>query len=66
MTAAGTLPLMDTARDTYLDRLALGSRCHRCGAWADEPCRTPSGRETVPHAARIDRAVALFRTGTAD
>lgn len=47
-----------------LDRLALGSRCRRCGAWADEPCRTASGRETAPHAARVDRAVAQFLAHT--
>lgn len=55
---------LTAAQVTALDRLALGSRCHRCGAWADEPCRTASGRETAPHAARIDRAVAQFLAHT--
>lgn len=43
-----------------LDRLALGSNCPRCGAGTDQECRTPSGRPTLPHADRIDRAVAQY------
>lgn len=52
-----------TPRDTHLDRLALGSNCHQCGATTDEPCTTRrTGRPTDPHQARIDRAVAQYRT----
>ncbi|MFC5118899.1 hypothetical protein ACFPN7_33600 [Amycolatopsis halotolerans] len=49
-------------RDAALDRLALGSRCHRCGAGTDEPCRTPKGNPTVPHQRRIDRAVRQYQS----
>lgn len=51
---------MTKTRDTRLDGLALGSNCHDCGATTDEPCRTPSGQETVPHRVRIDRAVLQY------
>jgi hypothetical protein len=47
-------------RDTQMDILARGARCTRCGVFADESCRTPKGRETYPHKARIDRAVKLY------
>jgi len=47
-------------RSADLDRLALGSNCHRCGAYADEVCRTPRGAYTSPHRVRIDRAVAQY------
>lgn len=51
-----------TARDARLDRLALGSNCHDCGAHTDEPCRTRrTGRETAPHLTRINRAVAQYQ-----
>lgn len=46
-----------TSRNQYLDIHARGYDCPRCGAWADTPCTTPSGKETQPHSARIDRAV---------
>ncbi len=49
-----------TPRDERLDRLALGSDCHRCGSGADDTCRTPSGKPTAPHRRRIDRAVAQY------
>jgi hypothetical protein len=49
-------------RNAALDSLALGSNCHRCGAFADEVCRTASGRVAQPHQARIDRAVAQYAT----
>ena len=48
-------------RDARLDTLALGSNCHRCGATVDETCRTPAGRPTTPHTARIDRATAQYQ-----
>ena len=45
-------------RDEILDRLALGANCYTCGAGVDEPCITRrTGRETLPHARRIQRAV---------
>lgn len=47
-------------RSRSLDILARGSTCPRCAAWVDEPCRTPSGKETLPHGARIDRACAQY------
>ena len=47
-------------RSRSLDIIARGSSCPRCGAWADESCRTPSGKETLPHSARIDRACAQY------
>lgn len=47
-------------RNPQLDRLALGSNCHKCGATTDELCRTRAGHLTAPHAARIDRAVAQY------
>lgn len=51
-------------RNAYLDALATGYDCPRCGAYADTTCKTGTGRETVPHTARIDRAVRLYkRTG---
>lgn len=52
---------MNNDRDLLLDRLAIGSNCHRCGATADEPCRTPHGALTAPHGARIDRAVRQYQ-----
>ena len=48
-------------RDPRLDRLATGSNCPRCHVFTDEPCKTPNGQTTDPHAARIDRAVRQFR-----
>lgn len=47
-------------RDAQLDRLAIGSNCHRCGAGTDDQCRTPSGKVTKPHRKRIDRAVNQY------
>lgn len=47
-------------RNARMDTLARGSRCTRCGVLADEPCRTPKGRETFPHKARRDRAVKQY------
>jgi hypothetical protein len=47
-------------RDAQMDILAMGSRCTRCGVFADEKCQTPKGRETYPHKARIDRAVKQY------
>lgn len=47
-------------RDEQLDRLAIGSNCHRCGAGADDQCRTPGGKVTKPHRRRIDRAVSQY------
>lgn len=52
---------MNADRNERLDRLALGSNCHKCGATADEPCRTPRGKETLPHTTRIDRAVGQYK-----
>jgi len=53
-------------RNRSLDILAGGSSCPRCGAWADEPCKTPAGAETLPHSARIDRAVAQYIAARGD
>lgn len=51
---------MAIARAAELNRLALGSNCHRCGASTDQECRTASGRVTQPHQTRVDRAVAQY------
>lgn len=51
-------------RNEALDRLALGSRCHRCGAGTDEPCTTPAGVSTLPHTARVDRAARQYLKAT--
>jgi hypothetical protein len=52
--------MSDTERDRRLDILATGVKCHACGAQPDEPCRTRrTGRETLPHMARISRACDL-------
>lgn len=50
-------------RDRRLDLLALGYDCKRCGATADEPCRSTSGsgKEVDPHLTRINRAVLMYR-----
>lgn len=56
---------MSTDRNERLDRLALGSNCHKCGATADEPCRTPRGKETLPHTTRINRAVGQYKKESA-
>lgn len=53
---------MARSNSAQMNRLALGSNCHRCGASVDEECRTPSGRVTNPHTARVDRAVAQYVT----
>ena len=47
-------------RNAHLDRLALGTDCHQCGRYSDQPCKTPSGADTFPHRKRIDRAVAQY------
>ena len=52
---------MNTASWSPLERLAMGSNCHRCGAYADEVCRTQTGRVTRPHQARVDRAVRQYQ-----
>ena len=49
--------MTNSERNRKLDLLAQGSRCPKCKAGADESCRTAAGRATVPHQARIDRAV---------
>lgn len=56
---------MNTASWSSLERLALGSNCHRCGAYADEDCRTAAGRITRPHQARVDRAVRQYQANRA-
>lgn len=54
---------MTRERDATLDALAMGYWCTRstCKAGPDEPCVTPWGKPTLPHAARINRAVRLYR-----
>ena len=51
-----------TDRDPRMDVLARGVDCPRCGAWADTPCVTRRGGAvpTVPHVARVDKAVRLY------
>jgi hypothetical protein len=54
---------MSADRPEVLDRLAMGSRCTRCGAHPDEPCRTRrTGQATAPHQERVDRAVRQWQT----
>lgn len=50
-------------RDRLLDLGATGVKCtvQSCGAEADEPCKTPSGQPTRPHAARINRYVNHYQ-----
>jgi hypothetical protein len=53
---------MTTNRSSALDALALGVNCPNCGSHTDEACQTRrTGKATLPHTRRIDRAVRLFQ-----
>lgn len=49
-----TLEVAEENAEPYLSQgwVDVADVCSTCGAAGDDPCRTPSGAETSPHAKR--------------